>query len=199
MLTSQPIAHPYLWGLDAKSILHPDLEEIITILMQHIAAADETHRRIWERGVVIENATEATGATGDITDEAQTTASPPQVASSAETVEQTTPSPVHPAEVVFDAEAISPWDDFPEEHASNSSSSSLHRRGLMHSELVPPDDATSILAPGINLVVAIDFDSSIAFNWRRMEMWSFGRLRRSLGRPGSGRKLQFAHSIIAVG
>lgn len=45
---TSPLAHPYLWGIDARSVLHPDLEVVERILKSH-EAADASHRRVWEK------------------------------------------------------------------------------------------------------------------------------------------------------
>lgn len=59
----KPIAHPYLWGLGAKSLLHPDLELIRSVLMEHASSSDSTHRRLWERSIP-EDPTSCTLAVG---------------------------------------------------------------------------------------------------------------------------------------
>ncbi|CAK9785603.1 hypothetical protein CC85DRAFT_272488 [Cutaneotrichosporon oleaginosum] len=73
------------------------------------------------------------------------------------------------------------------------------RRSLLNfnGDRLPPDDATTLLAPDINVVVAVDFDSSIAWDWRSWIMWSPSRLRRSLRNSGYGRSLQFAQYVLS--
>lgn len=65
-------------------------------------------------------------------------------------------------------------------------------------ERVPPEEATTLLAPGINVVVSVEFDSSIAFDWRRWMMWSPQRFRRSSKKSGGGRSLQFTQYVLST-
>ncbi|BEI81831.1 hypothetical protein CcaverHIS002_0209910 [Cutaneotrichosporon cavernicola] len=64
-------------------------------------------------------------------------------------------------------------------------------------EPVPPEDATTLLSPDINVVVAVEFDSSIAWDWRRWMMWSPQRFRRSWKNSGGGRSLQFTQYVLS--
>lgn len=66
-------------------------------------------------------------------------------------------------------------------------------------EQVPPDEATTLLSPDINVVVSVEWDSSIAFDWRRWMMWSPLRFRRSMKNSGGGRSLQFTQYVLSVG
>lgn len=45
---TSPIAHPFLWGIEAHSVVHPDLEVVERILKSH-EVADASHRRVWEK------------------------------------------------------------------------------------------------------------------------------------------------------
>lgn len=65
-------------------------------------------------------------------------------------------------------------------------------------EVIAPEAATSLLSPDIDIVVAIDFDNSIAFDWTHVLQWSMARFSKSWGRPSSGRALQFNQRILAA-
>lgn len=75
--------------------------------------------------------------------------------------------------------------------------SPLRRRSRYFGRTVQQDEASSILSPEINLVVAIDWDASVAFDLGRWTRWTPQRLRRSLS-TSSGRKLQFSTNVILV-
>lgn len=55
-----------------------------------------------------------------------------------------------------------------------------------------------MLSPDINIVVAVEWDSSIAWDWRRWMQWSPGRWRRSMKLFGDGRSLQFSQYVLAA-
>jgi hypothetical protein len=168
----QPIAHPFMWGLGAKSILHPDLEMMKRVLMKHAASSDSTHRRLWDRSQSSQTQTNWT-VPEDVWD--QPWAEDDVVPPTEDNNNKTTWEPRYP-----------------------SSSRRLARRAPFFGHPTQPDEATSILSPEINLVVAIDWDSSLAFKPAHWAQWSFRRLSRSLSTTGPGRSLQFSTSNFAV-
>ncbi|KAL1413291.1 hypothetical protein Q8F55_001047 [Vanrija albida] len=176
-----PISHPYVWGLGAKSILHPDLEAISAILkLQENKAKEDSgyHGRVWERSF--------------------------DAADSYDTAPLNKTDAV--AKIVADIEARHSWHKwlpaFGADRKWSPAYPGEHRRVARAAipqaeELDTPETATSILSPDINIIVGIDFDSSIAFDWTRILQWSRARFSVSWRRPASGRALQFSQRILA--
>lgn len=134
--------------------MHPDLASLEQILMYHEKGIDTTNRRVWERGLPVNETSSDVEA--DSTEKAFT---PP----------------------------------YPGEHR-------LQRRApfSFNHDPVPPEDATTLLSPDINVVVSVEWDSSLAWDWRRWMQWSPLRFRRSLKNSGGGRSLQFTQYVLSV-
>lgn len=188
----QPVAHPYVWGIDAKSIVHPNLDLIEQILQNHERGITTTRERVWERRQV--NGTVEGARTPDLSDEGQIvlTAESERLGRehpSAETPKTASTSTPRPPLLPANVSHAGPVYPSSQRHS---------KRAPFLAETIPPDDATSLLSPEINIVVAIEWDSSIAWDWRRWMQWSGGRFRRSLKKSGDGRDLQFAQYVLAV-
>lgn len=186
---TSPIAHPYLWGIEARSVLHPDLEVVEKILKSH-EVADASHRRVWEKRApaeedkkpeVAKEATEgkkeadgkkkAAGYGGedceeDVADDGAGQCKPPSPKKS----------------------------KLPQGQKHIPVYHSLRRTDVRG----PPHDQTSLLSPDINVVVSIAWDSESTIKLRRWSQWSFGLLKDSARQSDFGRSLQFERNIMAV-
>lgn len=148
--------------------MHPDLVAIEQVLIHHEKGIDTTDRRVWERSVPDDMPS----------DESKTL--PGTVAESEDSQ----------VPIARNASFTPPY---PGEHRR------VRRAPFYYtSEPVPPEEATTLLSPDINVVVSVEWDSSIAWDWRRWFQWSPLRFRRSWKSSGGGRNLQFTQYVLSV-
>lgn len=195
---TSPIAHPYLWGLDARSVLHPDLEVVEKILKSH-EAADTSHRRVWEKRSPVDKDGKRAEAAQDDADakDVKDSKHVKDVKDDKDVKgEQDGKDGAEDCENSEDGKCAPPAQTpklpqgqkhIPVYHG--------HRRTDARG---PPYDQTSLLSPDINVVVSIAWDSESTIKLRRWTQWSFGLLKDSARQSDYGRSLQFERYVIAV-
>lgn len=187
---TSPVAHPYMWGIEARSVLHPDLEVVERILKSH-EAADASHRRVWEKRSPVEKEGKKAEDGKD----------------AAEGDDAAEPKEKKAAKEVKEAKDGAEDCDDKDGKCAPPKKSTLPK-GQKHIPVYhghrrtdargPPYDQTSLLSPDINVVVSIAWDSESTIKLRRWTQWSFGLLKDSARQSDYGRSLQFERYVIAV-
>lgn len=202
---TSPIAHPYLWGIEARSVLHPDLEVVERILKSH-EAADASHRRVWEKRSPVGKEEKADDSKDAATKEAE--GKEKKEAKEEKKVEKVEPKKEEPKAKDKKADAGEDCDDNDKDGKCAPPKKSTLPKGQKHIPVYhghrrtdvrgPPYDQTSLLSPDINVVVSIAWDSESTIKLRRWTQWSFGLLKDSARQSDYGRSLQFERYLIAV-
>lgn len=190
---TSPIAHPYLWGIEARSVLHPDLEVVERILKSH-EVADASHRRVWEKRSAVEKEERAEEGKDAEAKEAD-------IKEKKEVKEDKKEEPKKDAgaedcdEKDKDGKCAPPKKSTLPKGQKHIPVYHGHRRTDVRG---PPYDQTSLLSPDINVVVSVAWDSESTIKLRRWTQWSFGLLKDSARQSDYGRSLQFERYMIAV-